>query len=150
MAQICYRGQKTPGFCPGCCDEYFGDDYIWDHKIKNCQNPPFCHHHNVFGHEPTFKCARRCVYCGERHHTMQFCRKLKNCVLCGKSGHNPKMCWIYDTIELWMWRAEVLGRCGECLTLFETDETNCDNEMALSWACCSKNVLGYNDGQICE
>ena len=58
---------------------------------------------------------------------MQFCRKLKNCVLCGKSGHNPKWCWMYDTIDLWMFRAEELSRCGECLTLFQTDATQCTN-----------------------
>merc|ERR1711874_350469 len=62
-----------------------------------------------------------------RHHTMQFSRKFKNCVLCGKSGHNPKWCWMYDTIDLWMFRAEELGRCGECLTLFTTDTQNCTN-----------------------
>merc|ERR1711874_734305 len=51
----------------------------------------------------------------------------KNCVLCGKSGHNPKWCWKYATIDLWMYRAKELGRCGECLTLFKTDATQCTN-----------------------
>ena len=58
---------------------------------------------------------------------MQFCRKLKNCDLCGKLGHNPKRCWKYYTIQHWMDRAQELGRCGECLTLFTTDAKVCTN-----------------------
>ena len=126
MAQIEYRGQKSPGFCPRC-NAHLDEEDRWGHKPKNCRNPPFCPYHDTFGHAPTYICQRVCAYCRERHHTMQFCRKLKNCVLCGKTGHNPKWCWKWDRISDWLHRAEKLGRCGECLTLFKTDATKCTN-----------------------
>merc|ERR1711874_775017 len=43
------------------------------------------------------------------------------------SCHNPKWCWVYHTTAEWMQRAGELGRCGECLTLFKTDATQCTN-----------------------
>ena len=58
---------------------------------------------------------------------MLFCHKVRNCDLCGKSGHNPIRCWKYCTMRLWMQRAGQFGRCGECLTLFTTDEKSCNN-----------------------
>ena len=122
------KGQKSPGFCPRCNVEY-EIGMLWGHKPKNCRNPPFCYVHDVFGHALTAKCERFCVYCRHYGHTMEFCRKLRNCDLCGELGHNPKRCWQYYSIEQWMCRAEALGRCGECLTLFKADEaeicTNC-------------------------
>merc|ERR1712179_683627 len=67
------------------------------------------------------------VYCKNKRHTMLYCNKIKDCKLCGKSGHNPLKCWKYCSIKKWMQRAEELGRCGECLTLFATDEKWCSN-----------------------
>ena len=124
------KGQKSPGFCPRCnVETEWYEKYLWGHKPKNCRNPPFCVIHDVFGHAPTTKCRRFCVYCRHHGHTMQFCHKLRNCDLCGQLGHNPKRCWRYYSIKQWMCRAEALGRCGECLTLFKADEaeicTNC-------------------------
>merc|ERR1712055_1103344 len=87
----------------------------------------YCEHHEVFGHASTLKCEQVCHYCRESGHAIQFCYKLKNCVLCGKFGHNPGRCWKYWSIEMWMRRAQELGRCGECLTLFKADATDCAN-----------------------
>ena len=78
-------------------------------------------------HVQTDRCYRICHHCMKFGHTMLFCHKLKNCVLCGKSGHNPIKCWKYCTMRRWMRRAEELGRCGECLTLFTADEKRCTN-----------------------
>ena len=122
------KGQKSPGFCSNCCFPEFlemqdEDEPIFGHKPKNCQNPPFCSAHHIFGHAETLKCTQLCVYCRKMGHSMQFCRKLKNCVLCGKRGHNPHRCWKYCTLAKWARRAKELNRCMECLTLCTT-ETN--------------------------
>ena len=95
-----------------------------------------CERGNRYNHAYSERCHRSCRHCkncGKWGHTMLFCNKLKNCDLCGKSGHNPIRCWKYCTISEWMLRAEELGRCGECLTLFTTGEEECTN-------CCSRRV----------
>ena len=82
-------------------------------------------------------------------HTMLYCRKLKNCDLCGKSGHNPLKCWKYSSALQWMYRAEELGRCGECLTLFKADATECTNCRAnrVYWKPFESNHKKYQTGE---
>ena len=126
MSKVFLKGQKSPGLCSNCCHPEFlemEEEPSFGHKPKNCQNPPFCSAHYIFGHAETLKCRQLCVYCRKRGHTMQFCRKLKNCDLCGKRGHNPHRCWEFCTLASWARRAKELNRCMECLTLCTT-ETN--------------------------
>merc|ERR1712055_909771 len=107
----------------------------------------YCEHHEVFGHAPTLKCEQVCHYCRESGHAIQFCYKLKNSVFCGKFGHNPGRCWKYWSIEMWMRRAQELGRCGECLTLFKADATDCANchNSRLYW---KKSQTGENSNKV--
>ena len=78
-------------------------------------------------HVYTNRCVRFCNFCMNWGHTMAYCHKIKDCKLCGVYGHNPLRCWRYCTIREWMERAEELGRCGECLTLFRKHATKCAN-----------------------
>ena len=101
MAQTkCKRIRRKGSFCELCRDE--GNRY--DHAYSE-------------------RCHRFCRHCMK----WLFCYKMKNCDLCGKSGHNPLRCWTYCSMLEWMSRAEKLGRCGGCLTLFTTDEKSCNN-----------------------
>ena len=113
-----------PGGCIKC--DPFGEETV-RHRPKDCHAIPFCPNHGTWDHAYTDRCARTCYHCQKDGHIMLYCRKLKDCVLCGKSGHNPLRCWRYCTISQWMFRAEQLSRCGECLTLFTTDEKWCSN-----------------------
>ena len=119
------RKYKSPGFCKKCI--VFSQTKTGGHDPKDCRNPPYCINHQIIGHAPTERCERRCPICMKWGHTMLFCHKAKDCDLCGKSGHNPLRCWKYCTIKLRMERAEELGRCGECLTLFTTNAKRCMN-----------------------
>ena len=95
---------------------------------KNSPVCVFCEDRNKrWDHNTTNRCHRFCSFCMKWGHTKLFCYKTKDCKLCGKSGHNPLRCWLYCTVERWMDRAEQLGRCGECLTLFTADEQKCTN-----------------------
>ena len=101
------------------------------HKERIRRNIPFCDfcaiNERRWDHVYSERCHRFCCFCMKAGHTMLFCYKVKECVLCGKKGHNPLRCWKYCYIREWMARAEQLGRCGECLTLFTTDEVRCTN-----------------------
>ena len=115
---------KPPGGCIKC--DAFGRETV-RHRPKDCPAIPFCLIHETTDHAQTDRCGRFCDHCQKNGHIMLYCRKLKDCVLCGKSGHNPLRCWRYCSIGKWMQRAEQLNRCGECLTLFTTEEKRCSN-----------------------
>ena len=119
---VIFQGKKVP-FCEYCEGE----------------RDPF--------HAYTEKCESYCRLCMKKGHTMLFCYKIKDCKLCGKSGHNPRRCWIYCTIYRWMERAEELGRCAECLTLFTTDVKNCTNcyTPRVYWKPPTPFFTGYNN-----